>query len=167
MLTKKEPKSNYIMNSKPSLNIKMKSAQPKNEKLKEKYLCSCIWFFLLNLKNSQTNKDTKLCAKETLQPEKTLESGQEATKSKCIRKSHIIRIPKIGCDVPFLVTMFTNLSNIGAVRMDERAIMNAVNVITKVKKDLDEGNPWNGNIEIAENLILKLYKSGLILYNKK
>lgn len=159
---------------------KKKSTPTKNESMIQKYPCPCIGFFLLNLKNRQQIKRSKISKNETLKPEETLksrheasqteeilESSHDAAKSKCIRKAHIIRLPKKRCHVPLLIKLFTNLSDIGAIHMDEREIMNAVNTTVQVKKDLDAGKPWNGNIEIAENLKLKLYKSGLILYNKK
>lgn len=90
----------------------------------------------------------------------------EVLASKSIRKTKTIRLPKM-CTTECLVTLFTNLSDSGAERMDIKEIMNAVNIVISAKKDLDQGKQWNGNIEIAKNSELKLYKSGLVLVHKK
>ena len=155
------------MKSIQSSNIDKKPTYPKNEKIKQKYQYPCIRFLLSILKNKNQVQCNKSREEKTYKPEVIKKSIGKVSNLKSIRKSHIIRIPKIGCVIPFLVTLFTNLSNTGAVQMDERGIMNAVNITAKAKKDLDEGKQWNGNIEIAENLKLKLYKSGLIIYHKK
>lgn len=93
--------------------------------------------------------------------------GEEEAVSgpKIKRKIQITRIPKVGSGLPFLVTFFNNFAKSG--QMDETEITRAVNITDKAKKDLDEGKQWNGPIEIAENLKLKLYKSGLVLCHKK
>ena len=121
-------------------------------------MCPCVYFVLQNLKKKQM--EAKVTDEETAKPEAILES-------KKVKNSRIHRIPKIGCIVPFIVTLLTNISDSGTVPTDVREIMKAANIIIKAKKDLDEGNPWNGDIDITENLKLKLYKSGLILYSKK
>lgn len=152
------------MKSKQNLN--KKTTSHKNGKAKQKYQCSCIRFFISTLKNMEQVQRNETCEGETQTPAVIKIPSAKTSKLKSIGKSQIIHIPKIGCDIPFLVTLFTNLSDTGAVRMDDREIMNAVNITAKAKKDVDEGKQWNGNIEIAENLKLKLYKSGLILYHK-
>lgn len=152
------------MKSKQSLNMNKKSS-PKN--IKREYQWPCILFCLSIAKDKTQAQRSKTREKETHNTETAKKSNGKSTVLKINKKSHIIRIPKIGCDIPFLVTLFTNLSNTGSVTMDERGIMDAVNIVTKAKKDLDEGMKWNDNIEIAENLKLKLYKSGLGLYHKK
>jgi hypothetical protein len=154
------------MNSKLTLNLKKKLSSTKTKNIKQKHQCPCISSFLSILKDKMKVQRFKISEKETHNPEIVQKSSGKSSVLKVDRESHIIRIPKIGCDIPYLVTLFTNLSNTGAVRMGERGIMNAVNIAAKAKKDLDEGKQWNGNIEIAENLKLKLYKSGLVLYQK-
>ena len=152
------------MKSKQSLNMDKKSA-PQN--IRRKYQCPCILFYLSITKDKTQEQFSKTSEKETHNTETAKKSSGKSTVLKINKKSHITRIPKIGCDIPFLVTLFTSLSNTGSVTMDERGIMNAVNIVARAKKDLDEGKKWNGTIEINENLKLKLYKSGLGLYHKK
>lgn len=89
------------------------------------------------------------------------------TTLKKTKKSRIIRVPKIVCIKPFLMTLFNDLSTTGAVRMDANGISKAVDIISNAKMDLEGGNAWNGKIKIAENFYLKLYKSGLVLHLKK
>ena len=154
------------MKSKPTLNMNKKATSSKNKNMKQKYQCPCISFFLSLLQNKKQLQSSRISEKVTRNPE-SVKKASKSTVLKSNRKSRIVRIPKIGCDIPFLVALFTNLSNNGTVKMDERDIMKLVNITAKVKKDLDEGKKWNGNIEIAENLQLRLYKTGLILYLKK
>lgn len=85
---------------------------------------------------------------------------------KTMNKSRIIRLPKIGCIIPFLMTLFNDLTSNGAVRMDANETARAVDIISKVKMELDGGKAWKGRIKIAENLHLKLYKTGLVLHHK-
>lgn len=157
------------MKTKSSLNMKKKSLSTKNEKSKHNYCCNCpsVWVFVpdLKLKHKRVTRPT-ISVNET-QRESVVEITDKVPTPKILRKSQITRIPKIGCVMPFLVTMFNNLANSGAVRMNESEIMNAVNITAKVKKDLDEGKPWTGTVEITGNLKLKLYKSGLVVYHKK
>lgn len=139
----------------------------KNLKLK-KYQCNCqrIWLLI----SSSKNKNQIQCnssAKETTGSEILAKTAAGVSVSKKIRKAHITRLPKIGCTIPYLITLFNNLSSSGIIPMDERQIMNAVNVTAKTKKDLDEGIKWKGSIQISDNLKLKLYKTGLILYHKR
>lgn len=139
----------------------------KNLKLK-KYQCNCqrIWLLI----SSSKNKNQIQCnssAKETTGSEILDKTAAGVSVSKKIRKAHITRLPKIGCTIPYLITLFNNLSSSGIIPMDERQIMNAVNVTAKTKKDLDEGIKWKGSIQISDNLKLKLYKTGLILYHKR
>lgn len=148
------------MESKLSLDMKKKkkSTSASNEKIQQKYQCLCSWFYLSHLKNKSKRK-----LGEVIGDDKTV---PVVPVSKITRKTIITRIPKM-CTSAFLMTVFTNLSDSGAQRMDEREIMNAVNIVSSAKKDLDQGKPWNGNVEIVKNLKLKLYKSGLVLCQKK
>jgi len=94
-------------------------------------------------------------------------TGVSLETKKCGRKTHnIIRIPKHGYKAPFLITLYTSLSKNGLISQDNAEIIKAVNITLKAKNDLEEGKQWNGHIEIAENLKLKLYKTGLVLYHK-
>ena len=63
--------------------------------------------------------------------------------------------------------MYTGLSEAGELPGGTVGITDAVNITSKAKKDLDEGKKWDGDIEIAENLKLKLYKKGLKLITRK
>jgi len=51
--------------------------------------------------------------------------------------------------------------------MHEVEMIKAVNATVKAKRDLDEGLKWNGDINLSDNIKLKLYKSGLVLHYKK
>lgn len=155
------------MDTKQNSNMKKKSTSSKIKKLNQKYQCPCISFFLSMLKNKKRVQRSKTTERGASKPDIVNQSNVKSPVLKMNRKSHVFRIPKIGCDIPFLVKLFTDLSITGSLGMDDRTIMNAVNITSKAKKELDEGKKWNGNIEIAENLQLRLYKTGLILYHKK
>lgn len=144
-----------------------KKATSHNIKKKQKYQCPCISFLLSILKNKKMVHRSKITETGKNKPDIVKKRNDKSLVLKTNKKSQIIRIPKIGCEIPFLVKLFTDLSNSGTVRMDESEIMIAVNITSKAKKDLDEGKKWGGNIEIAENLQLRLYKTGLVLYHKK
>lgn len=146
-----------------------KMMAPKNGKKKHKsrFDCQCIWSFLSSIKTKQEQRNSSgtISKKETLMPE-TLEKTRDiASVAKHTKKIRINRIPRNGCGIELLVKLFTNLSKSGAIHMDEAEIMKASNITFKAKKDLDEGKQWNGHIQLAENLELKLYKSGLVLYH--
>jgi len=93
-------------------------------------------------------------------------SSSEAT-SKKTRKSRVIRLPKARCTIPFLTALFFDLSNKGIAYMKAGDVAKAANIVLNAKADLNEGKAWNGKIKIAENLYLKLYKTGLVLYHKQ
>lgn len=163
------------METKPRLNKTKSTAMKKKLRIK-KYRCSCqcVWSFLTSSKirnQTQHNGREEPSEKEPSEKEpgkaESFDKADVNTSFLKKKKTHITRLPRIGCEIPFLVTLFTNLSESGAVYMNEREIMNAVNVTAKVKKDLDEGKQWTGNIEITENLKLKLHKAGLVLCYKK
>lgn len=135
----------------------------KNKKTRSNLDCPCMKFFLSkwctkvftksdNVKYNTVNTDTT--------------KSSNLYKPKNTRNSRIIRLPKIRCSIPYLTALLNDLSNTKAVRMDADEITNAANSIFEVKADVDSGKVWNGKIQIAENLHLKLYKSGLVLHHK-
>lgn len=88
-------------------------------------------------------------------------------KKKKILWRKFISIPKNGCNIPFLVKIFSELANSGILSSDVGDTMRAVNITSKAIKDFDEGLQWNKDVFIAEDLKLKLYKAGLkLLYLK-
>lgn len=152
-----------------SQNLKEKSTYLNNKQKKTQLECPCIRFILSILKNKNQCKDSVSTTSgivnyKTIGANKKMELQSTLKKSK---KPRIVRLPKIGCTIPFLMTLFNNLSNSGEVCMETSDVASAVNLILKAKMDLDEGKAWNGKIEIAENLHLKLYKSGLVLHHKQ
>lgn len=149
-----------------------KSIRKRNSKSSCHFIGSGILFLLPILMDENhlqyTNKK-KVNKKLSRNPgkyeasKKTLATQSVASKTKI----HIKRIPKIGCTIPSLIELLTNISNSGAVPMDQRQLMDAVNKVDKLKRGIDEGVKWNGTVELSENLKIKLYKSGLVLWYKK
>lgn len=137
----------------------------------KRHVCACLCALVTNVLNRQQKpisgktmeKENKV--KNPKNDEKLSETSLETKKS--TKKVDIIRIPKNGCTVPFLITLFTNLTTAGVILQNNTEIMRAVNITLAAKDDLEEGKQWNGHIEIAENLKLKLYKTGLVLWHKK
>lgn len=78
----------------------------------------------------------------------------------------IIPILKNASEIQSLVPLFNTLSTAGLLPGGAEGIMNAVSTTSKAKKDLHESKQWNGDIELCENLILKLHKPHLALYTK-
>lgn len=153
------------MNTKPSLMVKKKSLKNKKTKYAEK----CIWCALLSgFKNNKKRNNTIIKDEENTSPmvEHCGNTPEVIPSAKKLQKSHIIRIPRIGCTIPYLTSLFNGLCNSGAACFDEGQMVQAINVVAKAKKDHDEGIKWNGNIEISENIKLKLYKTGLVLHYK-
>lgn len=145
-----------------------KSTSSKKENLKHKYhhVCPCA-LFLLSKKRNKKQRDSKLKKKQTLK----LIKAETIKKLKDIspvanraKRSHVTRIPENGFGT--LTSLFADLSNSGKLQLDDDELLKAVQITTQAKSDLDGGKLWNGDIEIAKNLKLKLYKSGLVLYRK-
>lgn len=137
-------------------------------KKKTKLECPCIRFILSILKNKKQSTTTQTTsATETHAKKDAVKQMDPEPTLKKTKRSRVMRIPKIGCTVPFLMTLFNDLTNKGVVRMDACDISKAVNTISNIKMELDGGRAWNGNIEIAKNLHLKMYKSGLVLRLKQ
>ena len=157
------------MESTLSQNLKAKSKISKNKKQKTKLECPCIRRLILSILKKK-NISTEASATSDAATNKTT-GAENKTESeisdKTKKKSRIIRLPKKGCIVPFLMTLFNNLSSKNAVRMDANDTAKAVDIISKVKMELDGGKAWKGKIKIAENLHLKLYKTGLVLHHKQ
>lgn len=154
------------MKTKPSLKLKKKSL--KNKNVKEISGFQSIFVFLSDLRENEDRKNTAIMETKDASPrtESNVETLGVISPPKTLKKSRTIRLPRIGCTIPFLITLFNGLCNSGAVCMDEGQMMQAVNIVAKAKKDFDEGLKWNGAIEISENFKLKLYKSGLVLCYK-
>lgn len=155
------------MNTKQSLKLKKKSL--KNKKTRDKKEYQCIWIFISSLPEKEDHNRASITDDENTSPKtgNNAETFSAKSTTKRLQESRIIRLPKNECSIPFLVTLFNDLCNSGAVCMDEGEMTPAVNIIAKAKKDWDEGIQWKGNIEISENITLKLYKSGLVLHYKK
>lgn len=77
-----------------------------------------------------------------------------------------ITIPRKGSDIDSLVPLFVGLTTIGLVPEDVDAIIKAVMVTSKARKELAEGLQSTEDTELFDNLILKLHKSGLALHTK-
>ena len=150
------------MKSIPSSNLKEKSQILNNMKKRTKLECPCIRFILSILKHKKQTK--RVPTESTMVSQKTNNEDKNPVPEptpNVTKKPRIIRLPKTKCIVPIL----NNLSNSGVVRMDACEIARAVDIISNVKMNLDGG--WNGKVQLAENLHLKLYKSGLVLYVKQ
>lgn len=92
----------------------------------------------------------------------------QANKDKCFKRiRRITPIPKNMSEIQFLTALYNGLSESGVLPGGAAGIMRAVNTTSKAKQDLDDSKQWNGDIQIAENLKLKLYKTGLVLHTKK
>jgi len=155
------------MKTAPNLNLKKKKSS-QNKKTKKADKWQCIWCFLSNHQKYQNRNNSTPNDPETTSPtaENIEETLEVVSPTKIRQRARIIRIPKIGCIVPYLTRLFDDLCNSGVVCMDGVQMVQAINIIVKAKKDFDEGIQWNGNIEIYDNIKMKLYKSGLVLYIK-
>lgn len=94
--------------------------------------------------------------------------SKQTNKDKYFKKRirRITPIPKNISEIQFLTALYNGLSESGVLPGGADGIMRAVNTTALAKKHLDEGKQWNGDIQIAENLKLKLYKTGLVLHTK-
>lgn len=157
------------MESTLSQNLKAKSKISKNKKEKTKRECPCIRRLILSiLKKKKIGTEVLTTSDADTNKTSSAENKTESeTSLKTKKKSRIIRLPKKGCIIPFLITLFNDLSSKSAVRMDANDTAKAVDVISKVKMALDSGKAWKGKVKIAENLHLKLYKTGLVLHHKQ
>lgn len=154
------------MKSKPTQSLKEKSACLKMRSAKLQ--CPCIRLILSILKNKKQR--TTVSATSATVTHKITDEDKKTESYSIIKKaknSRVIRLPKIRCMVSFLTNLFNELSRRGELRMDASGIARAVDIISNVKMNLDGGKAWNGKIEIAENLHLKLYKSGLVLHHRQ
>lgn len=139
-----------------------------NQKLKAKSrMCPCIKrIILVILKKNKLS--TVASTTSDAATNKIAENKMESEASfKTKKKSRIIRLPKKGCINPLLMTLFNDLTSKSAVNMDASETARAVDIISNVKMELDVGKAWKGPIKIAENLYLKLYKTGLVLHHKQ
>lgn len=157
------------MESTLSQNLKAKSNISKNKKQEIKLVCPCIRRLILStLKKKKISTVASTTSDATINKTAAAENKTESeTSLKTKKKSRIIRLPKKGCIIPFLMTLFNDLSSKSAVSMDANDTARAVDIISKVKMELDGGKAWKGKIKIAENLQLKLYKTGLVLHHKQ
>lgn len=168
------------MNTKSRLKLKKKPLKNKKENdIKE---CQCIWIFLPNLQKTtelksiiidteitspkMEDQNTTITDTESPTPENHEETLNEKSAIRKLRNSRLVRLPRIGCTIPFLTKLINKLCNSGVTSMDEGQMTQAINIIAKAKKDLDDGGIWNRNIDICENIKLKLYSSGLVLHYK-
>lgn len=149
------------------LNARSKISKKINEKTK--FECPCIRRMILSiLKKRQISTGASTTSDTDTNKTASAENKTESEASlKPKKKSRIIRLPKNGSIIPFLVTLFNDLTAKNAVNMDINDTARAVNIISKVKMELDAGKSWKGTIKIAENLYLKLYKTGLVLHHKQ
>lgn len=159
------------MNTKSSLKLKKKSLKQKKDNKKCLIHLDCIWIFLSNLLKMEelTSGKTRTMEDEedlSCKSENNEETLSVMTEPKKMRKTRVFRLPRIGCTIPFLIKLFNNLRNSGAVSFDDGQMTQTINIVEKAKKDFDEGVKWNGNIDICENIKLKLYSSGLVLHYK-
>ena len=172
-------------------NHKLKKQSPSSKNKKKKVTknecpCPCIHYILTKLIKKQpsisiSNKSAAEPSEATdvdISDESTTLKSQkfaainttriEATRTPIkVKRSRVIRIPQVGCTIPFVMKFFNNLSKEGTVPMETNEVSRMVNIISKVKKDLDEGKTWNGNVQLTKDLYLKLYKSGLVLHHKQ
>ena len=171
------------MKTKATDELKEKSRLLKILKKGSKCECPCIHFIFSILQNNKQrstifDESTAVVSKEaaTASNEDVTETSKETAdvpetpQKNAIFKpknSRVFHLPRFGCTVPFLMGLFNDLTKDGTMYMEAAEISRAVNIILKVKMDLDDGKPWNGKVEVAENLYLKLNKSGLALQHKK
>jgi hypothetical protein len=84
-----------------------------------------------------------------------------------LRKSPgVIPIPKKGTEISTLVPMFVGLVATGMLQGNADVIMNAVNNTSNAVKELAVDRRATIDVEISENINLRLYKSDLALYTK-
>ena len=168
------------MKTKATDKLKEKSRLLKNLKKGSKCECPCIHFIFSILKNNKqrstifdesttvvsneaatvSNEDVTETSIETGDVTETGDVPETAQKNTILKpkNSRVFHLPRFGCTVPFLMGLFNDLTKDGTMYMEAAEISRAVNIILKVKMDLADGKPWNGKVEVAENLYLKLNK---------
>lgn len=164
-------------------NIKSKVKLQKNGKPKKKKSTQCIAmcvgeiFFYPQLKKKSDASYTKvingLAKALTAHNPENIEQAIEIIMNKDVKAIQAVKklprkftIPKKGDAITSLVPIFTALSISGVLRDGSDGILKAIKITLDVKKDLEDGKEWSGDIEISENLVLRLNKSRLILYLK-
>lgn len=173
------------MESKLSMNMKSKSRKNGKTKATSKRACRCMgkWIFVLKRKQQITEKNANSIkyldmirkVKDVMKKKRAnnLENAVQVALEE-IKKDEqavpkvrrIIPIPKKGSEISSLVPLFAGLSAVGVVPKDGEGIMKAVMITSKARKDLMEGLQVTNHIELFDNLILKLHKSGLALETK-
>lgn len=92
---------------------------------------------------------------------------------KNITVPRVIKIPKQGGILPFLIPLFAGLSAVGALAGGASGIASAVNKSKAAQRELDEGTRHNKMMESialgkkGQALYIKPYKSGAALYLNK
>lgn len=167
-----EPKRGQIK----SKNTKSK----KTQKRKLHCLCDGEWKFYPFVKTNvskdvvSTRMIKKLSMKlKLLQPESIekaaeiiLTSDKEELQT-YTNSQHIFKLPKKGDEISSFVPVFAALSVMRLLPGGIDTIKKAVVTTSNARNQLLNGESWSGDIEISDNIILKLYKSGLVLYFKK
>ena len=123
------------MNTDPSLEVKKNVMNHKKRKLTKEMAEDILFRTLKNVNPDLNIKDSESASPRAVNSQKT--SSVKSTTQKP-RKSRIIRLPRTGCTIPFLMASLNNISS-SAACLDKGQLVNAVNVILKAKKDLAEG----------------------------
>lgn len=88
-------------------------------------------------------------------------------RKKQVKIPRIIKVPKIGGVLPFLIPLFAGLSALGALSGGAAGIARAVSKAGEAKNELAEAKRHNKTLEaiaLGKGLYLKPYKSGMGLY---
>lgn len=167
----------------------MKSKSRKNGKQKKtnNHDCKCMgkWIFVplhkLKRQGAQRNAnstkyfDAIRKVKDVIKWKRpnNLENAVQVTLEEITKDDHavpkvkrIIPIPKKGSEISSLLPLFGGLSAIGVVPRDADGITKAIMITSKARQELMEGLQVTNDIDLFDNLILKLNKSGLVLQTK-
>lgn len=112
-------------------------------------------------------KKRKLTFKESINVALAAAKGVVKSRKKQVQIPRIIKVPKIGGVLPFLIPLFAGLSALGALSGGAAGIARAVSKAGEAKNELEEAKRHNKTLEaiaLGKGLYLKPYKTGTGLY---
>lgn len=112
-------------------------------------------------------KRRKYTFKESINAAMAAAKGVVKSRKKQVQIPRIIKVPKIGGVLPFLIPLFAGLSALGALSGGAAGIARAVSKAGEAKNELEEAKRHNKTLEaisLGKGLYLKPYKTGMGLH---
>lgn len=112
-------------------------------------------------------KRRKYTFKESINAALAAAKGVVKSRKKQVQIPRIIKVPKIGGVLPFLIPLFAGLSALGALSGGAAGIARAVSKAGEAKNELEEAKRHNKTLEaiaLGKGLYLKPYKTGMGLH---